>query len=347
MEDVTAPLAGPLADALARGRETINARLAMARRGDPALDPVSFAAFVRGIDPIVAAVHRRDRAAVDRVTMALCDAGLRLVSLGLAGTRSRQPGFEASWRSILEAAPHLLAEDASRLAAAVANALLYLAQWPGARRGEWTAVMAALAPGASTVDQLLDAGKVAAWREGLAHTRAAALDVCAALPPELAARALGLPGAEPESVARALEALRSDRWVRPSHPPPAGPRKPKLLIGKPVGGFRGFGYGPFMAPPRVSRRGEAFVLTDGRSAWELHADACGATLVPTRGEPGAHAHGAITLAPDGEVRHRDEPLSMLPMMAGASSWASDDRTLVATFAHTHRAIVFGVSENVA
>jgi hypothetical protein len=341
-----APLAGPLAEALARGREEYNARVAAARLS-PALGP-ALLAVLRGMDPVVRAAQARDPVVVDAVVSALFEAAVELVTKGVLGPGARLPELGATWRALLGASGRMLVADPRRVVAATVNALARLAACPGARLGDWAVTMAALAERAADVDAWLKAGVVASWRSGLAHARPGALDTCALLPADLAALALGLDATtSAETMARVVERLRADPWAWPPHvasgeQPPLGV---KLICY--VGGFRGFGHGDrFLSPPRVGLRDGVFLVSDGERAFELYADFFGATLVPVGPvdasfEP-PHAHGALGLAPGGEVRHGEHG-RVFPGAAEVTSWASTDLTLVAARPSSHRLTIFARS----
>jgi hypothetical protein len=338
------PLAGPLAEALARDRAAYNARFVMAKRATPSLDERDVLAALRSLDPAVRAAHRCDPAAVDGVASALFDAAISLVAAGVFGPRSRRPEVGAGWRGLLEDVPRLVCADPRRVAAAAGNGLCQLAACAGARLDEWVGAMAAVGALTTDVAAWLEAGKVAAWRAGMAHARAGALEACARLPADVAAVALGLePSAGGAVVARVLDRLGRDRWAfapvvaRDREPAPA------IRLIALVGGFRGFGVGPFVAPPRVGMIDGAFVVTDGESAWTLHVDVYGATFTRRASAAGAaHAAGALALGDDGELRLREERRTLSPI-ARPSSWVSTDDTLVATRAHSHRIAVVGFS----
>jgi hypothetical protein len=342
VEDVVPPLEGPLAEALARGRGEYNARVAAARQRAP-LDGHSLFVTLRGLDAVVRAAHARDPSAVDTVVSALFDAAVELVPQGVLGPGARAPDLEAAWLALLAATPRMLCADPRRVVAAGMNALTRLAERRGTRLGDWVATMGALSERAADVEVWLRAGVVAAWRSGLAHARKAALDACALLPAELAAVAVGLDAAtSAETMARVVERLRVDPWAWPPHV--ASGEQPPLGIKYicMIGGFRGFGAGGrFIAPPRVGLRDGVFVVTDGEGAFELHADFFGATLNPAGPvEPGRElpqGRGALVLAA-GEVRHGEDARAF-PALAGVSSWASTDLTLVATRPISHHITV--------
>jgi hypothetical protein len=137
----------------------------------------------------------------------------------------------------------------------------------------------ALSPTCGSVGELLEAAKVLAWRAGLAHYRASALDLCRRLAPRVAAAALSLPAVELErdEVDTVVNQLLADPWLDPAAAIHGEPDSQHLhLVGR-VGAFRGFG-GTFMRPPQVTAPGGNFVASDGEHHWRLHADRFGATL---------------------------------------------------------------------
>jgi hypothetical protein len=347
LEDVrpAAPLCAAFAEALARGRATYNARVAAGKRAAPGLDDAALAAALASLDGVVRAAHALDPGAVDGVVGALLDAAVELVGKGVVGPAARRPEVDAAWRALLEASPRPLC-TAPRLAVTAAiNGLSRLADTPGARLFDWARAMAALAGRARDVRAWLEAGLVASWRAGLAHARASALEACARLPPDLVALALDLDAAtDAAAVARVVEALRVDPWAWPRHvvsgeEPPVGVRFVCT-----TGGFRGFGAGGrFIAPPRVGLVDGVFVLSDGERAFELHVDFFGATLVvlgpafdPTP------ARGGLDLLTGGHVVCA-EGRRVFPGLASVSSWASTERTLVATSPISHRVTVLARS----
>jgi hypothetical protein len=345
VEGVSAPVAGPLAEALARGRSAFNARVAAAKHESPGLDEGALLELVRGLDPAVRAAYALDAGCADRVTEGLFDAAIELVARRIAGPGARHPEVDAGWRALLATAPRLVRADARRVAAALANALVNLAACPGARVSEWTEGMRTAADLAGDVDAWLDAGKVLAWRAGMAHARAGALEACATMAPELVVVALGWTASVAAgAIAAVVAGLRADPWATPGALADGAPRDASLRLVTMVGGFRGFEAGPFLAPPLVAHHAGALLVTDGERAWELHADAFGATLTPAKVfEGGAQDSAGATLAPGGEVRLGEER-RVFAILADASSWAATPSTLVATRACSHRIAVVARAE---
>jgi hypothetical protein len=339
VEDVADPVTGPLADALARGRDVYNARAVEAKLS-LAGDGPAVMATLRGLEGVVRAAHARDPSVVDAVVGALFDAALALVPAGGLGPGARAPEVETAWRRLLEACPRMVCADPRRVVAATLNAVTRLAACRGARPGDWVTSMAALSERAADVDLWLKAGTVAAWRSGLAYARQGALDVGATLPAELAALAIGVePTTDAATMARLIERLRVDPWAWPPHvvsgeEPPLGIKLVAYL-----GGFRGFGTGgPLIAPPAVGVRDGVFLVSDGERLFELHADFFGAALIPVGPAPPGFepppGRGAILLEEGGVVRHGDDRRDFAGL-AEVSSWASTDRTLVAARPISH------------
>jgi hypothetical protein len=341
VEGVSEPLRGPLAEALERRRAEYNARA----RATGVTDVESLAEAVRGLDGVVRSAHACDPAGVDAVVSALFDATLGLVRWGLLGPRSRRPRIGATWLALLEAAPGMVCADPARVVAATANACASLAEVRGARLADWAGQMAAMASRAAGVDAWLRAGVVAAWRSGLAHTRAGALEVAANLPPDLAALAVGLDVVTPaEVVARVLDRLRADPWLWPPDVAGGTEQPPAIKFVCRIGGFRGFvPDGRFLAPPTIGLRDGVFVACDGERTFELHADFFGATLVPVgpASRPAA-VQGALILGEGGEVRCGDLSRAF-PGFAKNTTWASTDTTLVAASACSHHLSVIARS----
>jgi hypothetical protein len=346
LEEVTGSprVSGPLAAALARGRAEYNARVVSARRSQ-GVDEAALLATLAALDPVVRAADACDPSRTDAVVSALVEAALELVPRGIVGPGARRPALQDWWLTVLAASPRMVCADPRRVVAATMNGFVRLAECSGARPADWGDAMVVLAQRSGDVDTWLRAGIVAAWRSGLAHTRAGALDVCAALPAELSSLVLGIegtPGAE--TTARVVERLRQDPWAWPPHVASGEERTPDIRLVGLVGGFRGFGRGEkFIAPPRVGIHDGVFLVSDGERSFELHADFFGASLTPTG--PAAtppHARGRLVLGEGGEVRC-GELGRVFAGLAGTTSWSSTDLTLVAARDNSHQIALVALS----
>jgi hypothetical protein len=343
--ELTAPaVSGATAQALEAGRDRFNALFAAARQARPSLDGATFATHLaRRLPPAVDAAERALPGAAGAVTEALYEASLDLLANGaLDGGRAGAlaPLFEV----VLPAVAATLAAAPSQVAAAMCNAALQVAAEPGARLGQWCDLVAGAAAaagsgaGAGGVGELLDAGLVAAWRAGLAHARAAALDAAARLAPAVAAAALAAPALVDGDLAR----LAADRWWQPG----AGEARELAVVAR-AGSFRGFG-GEFLQPPRVvAAAGGVFEVEGGTGSWWLHADAFGATLRRSGAadpSPPSAGGGGFQIADEGTVTLDGWPGALtVPRLAGASSWVVSGRTLAATTDRSYSVVLVALA----
>ena len=113
-----------------------------------------------------------------------------------------------------------------------------------------------------------EAGKVAAWRSGMAHYRTPALEAITQLPENVANTAVGLFEVKRHLPMDRLLMMLGSPWGRSESAHPD--RGPALEMVAKVGGFRGFG-GPFDKPPEVTLiEGELYAFDDSE-AWLIKA----------------------------------------------------------------------------
>ena len=281
---------GPLAEALQAGRERFNALFIQARRAAPNLEPGAFGEFLRtSVAPVVERVAAVEPESLQRVAAELYELSLEMLSRDLPG---RCPVLAENWQEVLGGLPEQLARHPRLFATSITNALYNLETTPGARPRDWVRSMLRLGAEERDVPTLLEAGKVASWRAGMAHYRDGALAACDELPEALGRTALGLAdGSTSPELRVVLQRLRSDPWLRPEEVCGNGEgvaRRLRLVAR--VGAFRGFG-GTFLRPPRLTFSDGQIFTNDGEAYWVMHADAFGRTL-----------HRAGTAPPDGARR---------------------------------------------
>jgi hypothetical protein len=333
MAEVPLRLSGALAGALERGRERFNAKFAEVRAAGRRVDERDFQKLLAEVvSPIVESVAVFAPGKIDSTTVALFDLSLDLMSRELLGCDGP---IDRAWRQLLPRIPGALVSAPHRVVGAMSNAIHNLSQTPGTRPGFWLDEMTASGSLFRTGDELLAVGGVVAWRSGAAHLRRSALDSVASLRPELATAALGIEYSA--DVHTVVERLLKDPWLDPVTVAKRGEARPELRIRSRVGAFRGFG-GIFHTPPTVVLVDGQFLVGDDESTWVLWVDRFGATF--TRAgliEPDEEIYD-----PDPELRltesgtvHAGGNMARLEELAGASSWASDGDTLVATLPYSH------------
>jgi hypothetical protein len=334
MEQVT----GPMAEALARHREALNARFAAAQMGGARIDPAAFMEHLgEVVEPIVRAVAGEFAEKVDSVTLALYDLSLELFGATLLGPGNTCPPILVVWRKLLPRVPRLLSREPGRVAGSLSNAVHNLASTPGARFDEWIERMIGLAPMAGDVSSFLDSGKVLAWRAGMTQYREGALATARQLGTPVAARALGLPEAAPAAdIAAALDRVTENPWISPNDAlGGTAVDSRRMRIVSRVGAFRGFG-GPFLRPPTIRYQHDHFLVSDGEATWMLLADLHGSTFQRIDDPPlkPNWSEAAIQADPDGTLRWGDA-VARFEELAGFSSHASDGKTLAITLPTSH------------
>ncbi len=323
----------PLAGVLRSARAEFNARFVEMKRRHPDLDAEAFSAVLRTmVDPVAEAVDAVNPERVPATVWAAYDAALVVVAEKLAGPGGRYPVIAEAWQDLLPAVAPLVAEAPGRVIGAVTNALTQLASTPGVRAVEWTERLLTIAPELKTVDDLLHAGQVAAWRCGLAHYREGALAAADTLPPAVALRLLDAPANAVWPDVRAR--LARERWWNPTHET----KSESLRVVRTAGAFRGFG-GLFIEPPIVAAIGEQIFVRSGEGCLLLTADAFGATF--HRAEPSEFAAAAREKSPPPLELPR--VLRDLPALGTLTSSAETADTVAITGTLTHSITLLAVS----
>jgi hypothetical protein len=334
-----APLTGPLADALRRGRQTFNAKFAAATKAERPIDADEFQHHLAvTLDPIVRSVAVEFAEKTDAVVDALFDLSLELFAQNLLGAKAKYPAIPDVWSNLLPRIPRLVARDPGRVAGAITNALYNLSRTPGTKPQDWRNAQCLLA--CQTVDELLDCGAVLAWRCGMPQYRQGALDKAGALTPRLAAQALGLPpNTQAERIADILRNLANNPWLLPQGALGSATRQMKM-VGK-AGDFRGFG-GPFLAPPGVHCIAGELIAIDGDSTWRLHSDIYNALLLRCEVAASKPLAGAAEIKSNGTLRWQGLE-RQFPELAQATSIASTKDTVAVTLADSHHLYLVGIS----
>jgi hypothetical protein len=332
MAEMEKLIRGPLATALEANRPAFNALFAQARRSIPTLDAAAFAEHLRTtVAPVVEEVAAIAPARVGEVVEVLYEFSLTLVAKQFL---ARHPDLGGGWSLLLFGLPQHLAAAPRSFAGSITNALYNLCVVPGARPRQWTDLMLDLGQRCSDTAALLEAGKVAAWRAGLAHFRAGALETCRRLDPALARAALGLPETD-LALETVLQRLSADPWLSPAAlAQPARPALEIRIVAK-TGSFRGFG-GLFLRPPRTAWVDGEFLVSDGEACWVLMADVFGATFHRTERSLPARPHGsnAVKVASNGTVTW-ERQTRIFEELRDCTSFAADETTLVATVPYSH------------
>ncbi len=340
-------ITGPLAEALKRGRDRYNTKFFYARHSYPTLDQKAFADhLLLTVQPIIEATHNAAPEKTDEVLDALYDLSLELIGKGMLGEQTRYPALVKGWSQLLAALPNLLSNDARRFAGAVSNALYNLSVTPNARPTYWIDAMAEIGARCADVSSFLEAGKVVAWRCGMAHYRRGALDACLNLDPQLARAALSIPETSAVKIETVVERLRRDPWLAPASVSESPGWKKTLRIVSAVGAFRGFG-GMFLSPPEVALSDGEVVVFDNENSWLMTADLFGSTLHRignTLPEIDAKPTRFFEIDKSGKVSAEQHRASF-PQLAASTSSASTETMLAVTIRVSHSVYLIALTEN--
>jgi hypothetical protein len=328
-------LTGPMADALKRGREQLNIKFLAARTANGRLEPEAFLDHLATtVAPIVESVAAEFAEKVDAVTAALYDLSLEMFAAALLGPQPKNPAVSEVWRRLLPRVPRLLAREPELLTGCLTNAIYNLAAAPGARPADWIDGMIAAAPHCATVRELLDCGKVLAWRAGMAQYRYGAIATAKGLSAALVTIAVGFPEGT-SGISAALDRLAANPWVPPAEAAAGTVEPARIRVMAKAGAFRGFS-GQFLRPPRVSCVDRQILVSDGEFTWLLVADVFGIVFDRIGRGPLAPA----PLPPDVKLNARGnvrwgEVAAAFDELMGSSSAACDGRTLAATVPSSH------------
>jgi hypothetical protein len=322
-----------MSEALERGRSKYNARFAAARMAGANVDGDSFLIHLgNAVTPVVEAVHAHMPERVGVVLDTLYDVSLELFGSSLLGPKNKSPAVGGVWSQVLPTIPNLVIRDPKTVAAALSNAAYNIGRTAGARPDEWLALMRRVAAQCENVDELLNVGKVAAWRAGMPHYRGGAISAARSLRPALVAELLGVPA---ELVGAVLERMAADPWLVPAAAvdPPQLTNPRRVAV---VGAFRGFG-GEFLRPPTVSATAGSIFVTDGEGTWRLICDCFGRLLLrhdrPPRADP---PHPDVRVSPEGVVQWGTGRASFPRWAGDVAGYACDGQTLAVTLRTSHQ-----------
>lgn len=322
-------------EALTRNRERLNTKFIYARQMFPQLDSGVFSGcLTQMVQPVVLTMEDESEEVIDRVLEVLYDFSLDLIGKGYLGPKGKYPELLFAWEKLFCSASHLLRQDPRLFAGSVLNAVYNLSSLQEQRSKQWTELMQMLSGDCDTISLFLDAGKVAAWRCGLAHYRQAALEIAETLKPSILARILELPPeADPVAV---LDAIKNDPWLTPAAALTKDSQQSQLKVARVLGTFRGFG-GVMLRPPHVQLLDNEIFASDNENSYLVSADVFGGTLQRTADlSPSKQkkSQRAFIVDKHGTVA-KDHYSSKIPELADSTSCASTESTLAVTIPRSH------------
>lgn len=328
--------------ALKAQRDALNARYALRVRSGAKIDSDSFLDHLhQRVAPLVEAVNAEWPGRVPATVSALYEASLDLFAGSLLGPSAKLPELDRVWMDLLPANLRLLACEPVGIVGCLCNAAFQVAQQRGTRLDQWLARMQAALPICDSLARVLEVGQVAAWQAGMAQFRSAALEVAQRLPTNLAAPSLGLSGdLSPQTLTTAMKRLQANPWLTVSAAM-EGKAVPQQLkcVGQ-AGSFTGFG-GDFARPPVTTCSAGRLLATDGRSTWQLIADAYGTWFrrLPDGKVVRGRLPADVGVERSGKLNWGKLVLQV-PELANPTGFACDGATLAVTIATSHHVFLF-------
>lgn len=266
--------------------------------------------FKQMIEPVFIAVHEHDATKSRRVF----DVVYRFMLKALTSKLDQSLAFRLAL--LLQLNPALFALNPGRMLNAIHAALLRISRHSPEAAEKWLEIMEQIVPLLQHEKELLESGRIAAWRCGLAHLRSLITDLNA-----IDTKIATIIFADEKEPTQIL----SRRW-----PENAGV---KALA---AGGFAGFG-GPFAWPPLVSLKGETVFAFDGQKIAALFADRYGFSFQDCPAEI------KDNLRFSGETGKKISPAvnRILKRYVDMTSWVYHDETLYLTTSSSHSVFVFG------
>jgi hypothetical protein len=323
-------------EAIKNNREKLNTKFAYARHAYPQLDGKVFLEHLQTlVEPVADTVSRVAAGKVEELVIIFYDFLLDLMGKGLLGTESRYPALLKGWTHLFTGLPHLLVQDPALFAGSISNALYNLSTNQGTRPTYWIDEMIRIGKTCDDIKQFLEAGKIVAWRSGMAHYRDGALETCLTIDPALARTALCVAETNEVPLEVITFKLKNDPWLAPWSASKAEARDKQLKIASVVGAFRGYG-GLFISPPEIIGSSGDFYVFDNENCWLMTADLFGATLHRLGADlPDGDQSGTSDFTIDKKGRvYKLKQHTPFPELASASSYAANETTLAVTLPHS-------------
>ncbi len=232
-------------------------------------------------------------------------------------SQTRLPELSRLWREVLPGLAPLVAREPERVSGALSNAAVNLDAY-SARLDQWLNELARVGPLCESVSQLLQVNGVLAWRAGLARLRNSSLNLLRGLPPELAARTMGLKGAfDGSDWPQTLNRICRDRWFDPAKAAEPGITKETIREVARVADYRGMG-GELMDLPVVFMDSEQLYVTDLQNTYRMEVDCFGCNL---------HAAPEVTLPKTPRMKSKNVQLNGWPSIdaVGKVVWRNHER----------------------
>jgi tellurite resistance protein len=304
----------PLIELLEENAESLNQLLRTASVVSRKLDTkdVPFW-FKQVIEPVFTAVHEQDSGSGRKLFDLLFKDMIKVLSGSEAVV-----SFENSWqlRLLMGLNPAITAKHPAKLLQALSIALTRISRLNGKAASNWLEVMTKIMPLANDIDEILQAGRIAAWACGMAHLRQQ-IDFSADINEKILEKIFSRKKVTLDSLKEASAGSEQDE-------------------GKSLGGFTGLG-GHFSSPPMLCAEKGIVYASDGNRTCAVFADKYGEVMLDCPDHLSESLKFRLTPVKTATARAR-EILNLYPDL---TSWVINEETLMLTTASSHSLFIFG------
>lgn len=303
----------PLLELLKQNADNLDQSLRTAMSATPAFRTAEITGWVlKIIEPVFKAFHSKDAGRNNRI--------LDILWRDMLSALGRREIFEniagaTAVRLLLTVKPALFQQNPAGMLKALASAYLRICAHSTEAAAGWLIIMEKVISSAHDSQEILPAGRLAAWKCGMAHLFPLLIDSPKPSPAVLDI-IFAENGAKPETILQ--------RWPK-KNPEPAA-----------AGSFTGFN-GNFVKPPRICLYDNLIFASDGSSCAVLFADCHGAVLCEC-------SEAFIEILEFILPPATNAPAAAGKILAGypdLTSWVCHEQTLYLTTASSHAIFIFG------
>lgn len=331
---------------LEENRAELNQKFLNSKLYYPKLDAENFKRIICDVmAPALEACSDLPQDKFNLFAKALYNTSLELYGKEYIGESTKFVDYYLYWQELVVQLSKIISQSPAQMIAALSNALYSLSIVYEGRLEEWVKILIRVSQTSSNYKVLLDAGKLASWRCGLAHFRISALELAKTMDKEIVSIIFDIPKDTDYNLEGVISKMLANPWLAMGDA--ILPTNKKLdLVCQKVGGFTGLG-SKFKYIPVVTQCNEnEFTIEvnystkgDGNSKlskqtefFRLFADAYGTSIIPCKEKPNYQTIIANPLKIDAIKNSAKKEIKELSKPA---SYSSNSTTLLLTLPYSY------------